>query len=68
MILDPRPARPMTSREIAKLISGILGSLVQGGTTVDAVLAALDHFHEHREGYEEALTTLRATLPVSRSN
>lgn len=50
--LDTRPARRLTSREIAKLLSSILGGLVGGGwCQVEDIFAALDHFQEHKMEY-----------------
>lgn len=50
MSLDPNAARPLTSREIAKAISGLLGGL-SSFCHPRAIADALDHFNEHRETY-----------------
>lgn len=50
MSLSTEPARPLTSREIAKIISGTLGGLA-AWCSPDELLAAIDHLHEHRAYY-----------------
>ena len=44
------PVEPLTSREVAKLTGSVLGGLL-AMTSVDAIMDAIDHFHEHREVY-----------------
>jgi len=52
MALDTRPAEPLTSRQISKLVSGLMTSLVpECGSK--AVIDALNHFVEHQQHYEE---------------
>ena len=63
MSLDPRPARPLTSREIAKLIAALLGSLCGAWCDPKEVMAALDHFAEHRDSYEAQFRQMAALLP-----
>lgn len=53
MSLDTRPARPLTSREIAKLISAQLGALAEWCEPKE-IEAAMGHFHEHAETYAKA--------------
>ncbi len=53
MSLNSAPARPLTSREIAKITSAILSAFVDF-CGAQAVTDALDHFIEHREKYIEA--------------
>lgn len=48
--IDRKPARPLTSREIAKIVSGLLGGLA-GWCDPDDIAAAIEHFHENRELY-----------------
>lgn len=53
MSLDPNAARPLTSREIAKAISGLLGGL-SSFCHPRAIADALDHFNNHRDAYMRA--------------
>lgn len=52
-ILSPQPARPLTSREIARILSGLLGGLAAWCSPTE-IVAALDHLHENRAYYLEA--------------
>ena len=51
--ISKEPARPLTSREISKIINAILSGFVDwcGAETVCEVL---DHWAEHKEMYQEA--------------
>lgn len=50
--LTRQPARPLTSREIARIISGLVGGLAQWCSPTE-ITAALDHLHQHRATYLE---------------
>lgn len=57
MTLDKRPAEPLTSRQIAKLIAGLMSSLVfESGS--HAVSDALNHLVEHQKHYEETFKAI----------
>lgn len=58
--LHAAPARPLTSREIAKIISGLVGSLAQWCEPAE-IEAAFAHFHEHAERYSEAWRVVHRT-------
>lgn len=51
MALDTRPAEPLTSRQIAKLIAGLMSSLVHESGS-KAVSDALNHLVEHQQYYD----------------
>lgn len=53
MALDSEPARPLSSREIAKIVSGILGTLAEFCEPSD-ICDAMAHFHDHAQTYEKA--------------
>jgi hypothetical protein len=52
MNLDPNPARPLTSREIAKVVGAVLGGFVSWCGSAP-VIEALAHIVEHQQGYIE---------------
>ena len=52
---------PLTSREIAQMISGILGGLLMT-TTVEEVMNALRHFASHLPEYEQQYTAIKQHL------
>jgi hypothetical protein len=52
MPLDSRPARPLTSREIAKVLATVCGGLA-GWCDPDDIVDALEHFHQNAEQYRE---------------
>ncbi len=58
MPLHPDPARPLTSREIAKMVSSLLGGLAEY-CEVDEIMDALDHFTENRKVYKETFETIK---------
>lgn len=49
-ILDERPARPLTSREINKVLGGVVGSLAEWCERED-IWAALEFFLAHKDEY-----------------
>lgn len=49
-MLNKQPARPLTSREIAKIVSGIMTGFIEWCDS-EEVIKALDHFIEHRNKY-----------------
>lgn len=53
MSLDTRPAKPLTSREIAKVIASVCGGLAQWCDPAD-IEAAFGHFHQHADTYKKA--------------
>ena len=55
--LDPRPARPLTRREIAKVISGVWGSMC-GFCELKEILDAYDHFVEFSEEHKDVFRQL----------
>lgn len=56
--LDTRPARRLTSREIAKILSSVIGGIcADGWCRVEDVFAALDHFQEHKIEYVQLFKT-----------
>lgn len=61
MSLDKEPARPLTSREIAKIISGILTGFVEWCDT-DAVCDVLDYLAEHKEAYKSQFRMIEKTF------
>lgn len=69
MSLDPNPARPLTSREIAKAVGAVLGGFVSWCGAAP-VIEALQHIVEHQNGYieeflfiEYATTLQKGLLP-----
>jgi len=46
VILDPRPSRNLTSRECAKILSGLIGSLCQNAD-IDDVKRAIDWWSQN---------------------
>lgn len=47
--IDSRPARPLTSREISKIMTSILGGLVEWCGSAP-VCESIDFLVEHRDG------------------
>lgn len=54
MILDMREARPLTSREIAKVVSAVFFGFTSWCDT-KAISEAMDHFAENIEQYKGML-------------
>jgi hypothetical protein len=54
MSLDPREARALTSREIAKIVSAVIFSFTQWCDIKD-IFDAMDHFAENVETYKSML-------------
>jgi hypothetical protein len=52
--LDPREARPLTSREIAKIVSAVFFAFTSWCDTKD-IADAMDHFSRHVEVYKGML-------------
>lgn len=50
MSLNRKPARPLTSREIAKVVAAVLGGFVDW-CGADPVIEAMNHFIEYHESY-----------------
>ena len=50
MSLDPRRSRELSSRDVAGIVTGLLGAL-HPRTTPEALIEAVEHIHEHREQY-----------------
>lgn len=64
MSLSPDPARPLTSREIAKIISGVVGSLAEWCDPAE-IEKAFEHFHENADLYREVWRRVRdASTPT----
>jgi len=66
MALTTRPARPLTDREIAKLLSSILGGLATH-CAPENLSSAIRHIHENLETYEafwEALSREVEPFPL----
>lgn len=57
-ILTKEPARQLTDREIAKIISGVLGSLAEWND-VDAIMRALKHIEVNKNEYREMLVQIK---------
>jgi len=62
-IREPKPltdfeARSLTSREIAKIIAGIMGSLASW-CDVDQIFDALDNLHKYREQYRSQFNLMK---------
>jgi len=53
MSLNTEAARPLTSREIAKILSSVLGGLAEWCEPLE-IMRALRHFDEHEETYIRA--------------
>jgi hypothetical protein len=49
--LDPHEARPLTSREIAKIVSAVFFAFTSWCDIKD-IFDAMDHFSEHVETYK----------------
>ena len=49
-MLDKNEARPLTSREISKIISGVYGSLLEW-CELSEIEYAFNHFAQHKETY-----------------
>lgn len=52
-MLHPDSARPLTSREIAKIVSSLLGGLAEFCEPSE-ICDAMAHFHDHAQAYEFA--------------
>jgi len=50
--LNTEPARPLTSREIAKVLAGVLGTLAGWCDPAD-IETAMNHFYTHAEAYRK---------------
>lgn len=50
--LNPEPARPLKSREIAKILGSVLGGLAEW-CDIEELEAAIDHFSENKESYKD---------------
>jgi hypothetical protein len=50
--LDERPARPLTSREIARAVAGLLGSFATWCDPRD-IRDAMSHFYVHADMYRQ---------------
>lgn len=61
MALDTRPAEPLTSRQIAKLISGLLCSLVPE-CGAETVTNAFNHFVEFQNDYRNQFKEVERML------
>lgn len=59
--LNPEPARPLTSREIAKLLGSILCGL-SGYCEVKNIVAAIEFTYHYREEYRKQFDALKQTL------
>jgi hypothetical protein len=59
MALDTRPAEPLTSRQIAKLIAGLMCSLVHE-SGAEAVTDALNHLVEHQGHYNDTFKNVES--------
>jgi hypothetical protein len=59
--LSAEPARKLTSRELAKIFSGLIGSLA-AWNDVDDVLAAIDHIGENRTIYKKQFELINRTM------
>lgn len=55
--LTEESARPLNSREIAKIISAVLGGFVSW-CDPEEIMAAIDHIHANREGYRTHIKTM----------
>lgn len=60
--LHPDGARALNSREISKVISGLLGSLI-GWCDVNEILTAIDHMSENKDHYKKAFEFLAKNKP-----
>jgi recombinational DNA repair protein (RecF pathway) len=63
MPLDTREARKLTSREIAKLVAGIMTGLIDWCGS-KAVCEALNHFVEHQKNYERTFRHVEEVLKM----
>ena len=55
--LNPNPVRPLTSREIVRVVNSVLGGFV-GWCGVDVVMEVMDHLAENRKMYRKLFETL----------
>jgi len=55
--LNPNPVRPLTSREIVRVVNSVLGGFV-GWCGVGTVMEVLDHLAENRKMYRKLFETL----------
>jgi hypothetical protein len=67
--LTNAPARELNSREVAKIIAGLMGSLVSWND-VDTVMSGIDHIAKHREAYREQFVQIKriATEATAKGN
>lgn len=67
--LTNTPARELNSREVAKIIAGLMGSLVSWNE-VDTVMAGIDHIAKHREAYRSQFVQIKriTTEATSKGN
>jgi hypothetical protein len=61
MRLDPNEARPLTDREIVKIIISTTGGLMTWCET-DDIESALDHIAEHLDRYKRYFRGLKAVM------
>lgn len=58
MSLDTQPARKLTSRELAKILSGTVGALAEWNDA-DDIFDALKFFQDHEDGLREVWAQTR---------
>lgn len=58
MALDPKPRRALTSREIASALGALAGAWAME-TPPEEVMAAFEHFVEHKQEYIEAWVSMK---------
>lgn len=58
MVRNPKEVRPLTSKEIAKIVSSVLGSCL-AWCDVEEVVGALDHLVEFHDEYVFELRVMK---------
>ena len=67
MALDSRPAEPLTSRQIAKVLASVGGGIALD-TEPEEIMDALKHFVEHEDAYVRSWKMVRSVYAEERKN
>ena len=65
-LLDPRPARRLTSREVCKVLGGVIGGMAMDMAGDDEIFTALEFILKHRESYAQMFRAQRAALEAQK--
>lgn len=59
MPLSSEPSRPLTSRDIARIIASVYGGFISH-CDIEEVIGAFDHFVEHQDEYRQEFRMMSA--------